>query len=56
MTRLLTILIGCISILGALSVKAQETMSLEGQWSVKLDTLDVGIQQKWFNQHYPGRT
>jgi Glycosyl hydrolases family 2, sugar binding domain/Glycosyl hydrolases family 2/Glycosyl hydrolases family 2, TIM barrel domain len=52
MTRLLTFLICCISLPGALPVKAQETMSLEGKWSVKLDTLDIGVQQKWFNQQF----
>jgi len=38
--------------MGTLQVKAQETMSLEGKWSVKLDSLDVGINQKGFNQQF----
>jgi len=32
--------------------KAQEILSLEGKWQVKLDLQDVGLQQKWYNQKF----
>jgi hypothetical protein len=31
---------------------AQKVMSLAGRWYVKLDSQNVGLQQKWFNQKF----
>ena len=36
----------------ALTGKAQETLSLAGQWKVKLDSQNEGIQQKWFTREF----
>jgi len=42
----------CGLLFSNLLVKAQETISLEGKWHVKLDSQDIGIQQQWFNQQF----
>ena len=31
---------------------AQESISLAGRWKVKLDSLNVGVQQQWFNEAF----
>jgi hypothetical protein len=48
--RFLKIFTIVILLLTAFQLQAQETISLAGKWSVKLDSLDLGISQKWFNQ------
>jgi hypothetical protein len=32
-------------------VSAQKSISLTGAWQVRLDSLNVGIAQQWYNQH-----
>ena len=41
-------------ILSGLKVTAQESVSLAGTWQFKLDSQDVGIQQKWYDQPFEG--
>lgn len=50
--RFLKIMIISSLFLITIKGKAQQTISLEGKWNVKLDSLDVGIPQKWFNQRF----
>jgi hypothetical protein len=33
----------------------RDSISLEGRWDFRIDSLDVGIEQKWFNQPLEGR-
>lgn len=35
-----------------IQVKAQGVISLAGKWNVKLDSLDEGVSQQWFNQKF----
>jgi preprotein translocase subunit YajC len=45
--------IGIISSLFFIILQGKaQTISLAGKWSVKLDSLDAGLSQKWFNQHF----
>lgn len=47
--RILLISCLCFSIFKA---KAQQHISLAGAWQVKLDSGNVGLTQKWFNQQF----
>src|SRR5688500_13058595 len=37
-------------LLCCLHVTAQKTISLAGQWQVRLDSLNTGLDQQWYNQ------
>jgi len=47
----LTILLGVLFPFFGFSQAAQKTLlSIDGQWNYQLDSLDIGINQQWFNQ------
>ena len=50
--RFLQILIVAGLCFSALQSNAQQQISLAGNWTVKLDSQKVGLQQKWFNQKF----
>jgi hypothetical protein len=46
------IIIGAGLFFSGLQLTAQKTISLAGQWKVRLDSLDVGVKQEWFRQQF----
>lgn len=49
LSKIFLIICLCFSVFKA---KAQEHFSLAGEWQVKLDSGDVGVTKKWFNQTF----
>ena len=34
------------------SSETQNTIDLSGEWQFKMDSLDVGVSEKWYNQGF----
>lgn len=52
--RLIFFLFLIISISGCNPEKKNNTISLEGTWRFQIDSLDLGIQESWYNGKLPG--
>lgn len=53
--KFLRILLICCLYFAAGRAEARQELSLAGTWQVKLDTANVGIEQKWYEQQFAGR-
>ena len=54
--KIIRIVIICISILvlNACADNPKKAIDLSGEWNFKIDSLDIGVDENWFNNHLEG--
>jgi hypothetical protein len=55
MTKFLRVILISSLCFAAGSAEAQQRISLAGTWQLKLDSANVGVKQKWYNQQFSER-